>query len=334
MGSNTIENGTKSILSGGPMNRPFNHPAFKFRRFVLIGLVALSVSTLKVRQGLAVQEDAVLSSTAIKRTLAKLRPLHTKLGKPKPGQWLATHDEKGQSLQQYMRSKPNVLSGQRRKLYVQPIGDFSDTDNELIKISAEFLSIYFNCEVVTNKTLAESEIPESAQRTHPTWGVHQLLTSYILDRLLAPEVPADAFAVIAFTKSDLWPGDGWNFVFGYASLRERVGVWSLARFGDPEESAAARKQCLVRTIKVATHETGHMFSMPHCTRYECNMQGSNSLPESDGQPLFLCPICHAKILYATGCNPAKRFRKLIRFCEQHELEAETEYFQQALKKLE
>jgi hypothetical protein len=26
--------------------------------------------------------------------------------------------------------------------------------------------------------------------------------------------PADALAYLALTASDLWPGEGWNFVFG------------------------------------------------------------------------------------------------------------------------
>lgn len=296
---------------------------------LLIALVATGMYFAKPRPCDACQTEA-LSPTKIKRTITKLRSLHTKPGKPKDGEWLKTHKEKGQTFAQYRKSQPNVLEGRRRKLYVQPIGKFTETDNELISTSAEFLSIYFQCEVVINETLPESVVPDSAQREHPSWGVHQLLTSHILEEILAPQLPADAFATIAFTKSDLWPGDGWNFVFGYASFRERVGVWSLARFGDPEKDEATRKQCLLRTIKVATHETGHMFSIAHCIKYRCNMQGSNSMEESDSQPLFLCPECHAKILFASGCQPTERYKKLIEFCEQHELEDEKEYFERAL----
>ena len=53
-----------------------------------------------------------------------------------------------------------------------------------------------------------------------------------------PRRPEDAVAVLGLTTSDLWPGEGWNFVFGQASLRDRIGVWSLYRFGDPERSDA------------------------------------------------------------------------------------------------
>src|SRR5690606_22427518 len=109
----------------------------------------------------------------------------------------------------------------------------------------------------------------------------QILSGYVIDRLLAPRLPPDAAAYVSFTASDLWPGDGWNFVFGQASLRDRVGVWSVARYGDPAGGAAAFRQVLRRTLKVAVHETGHMFSMRHCTAYQCVMNGVNNQDESD-----------------------------------------------------
>ena len=33
------------------------------------------------------------------------------------------------------------------------------------------------------------------------------------------------------------------------------------------------------------HETGHMFSMRHCTKYECLMSGTNHMGETDRRPL-------------------------------------------------
>ena len=114
-------------------------------------------------------------------------------------------------------------------------------------------------------------------------------------------------AYIALTTSDLWPGQGWNFVFGQASVTDRVGVWSIWRNGDPHGDDEAYRTCLRRTLKTASHETGHMFSMQHCTFYECNMCGSNHREESDRQPLWLCPICLAKLCHATGADPGKRF---------------------------
>lgn len=302
--------------------------------FVLVLASCLDSGSVEAIQANGNSADRSLSVPAIKKTIKQLSPLHTKLGKPSEGQWLAHHRESGQTFAQYLRIRPNILTRQRNKLYVQPIGKFSPKQQELIKLSAQYLSIYYNCSVKILETKDETEIPANAQRNHPTWGDHQLLTPYILEKVLAPDLPADAFATIAFTSSDLWPGEGWNFVFGYASFRKRVGVWSLYRFGNPDADADAFRNCLLRTLKVATHETGHMFSIQHCIKYECNMQGSNSLPESDSQPLHLCPECHAKVIHATGGNPLARFDKLLQFCQTHRLQDELNYLKNAKSALE
>ncbi len=72
----------------------------------------------------------------------------------------------------------------------------------------------------------------------------------MLDKVLRRRLPDDACVFLALTASDLWPGAGWNFVFGQALLRERVGVWSIYRNGDPTESDDAYRLCLRRTIKL------------------------------------------------------------------------------------
>jgi archaemetzincin len=175
-----------------------------------------------------------------------------------------------------------------------------------------------------------SLIPERARRVHPSWGDKQILTPYVLDRLLKPRLPRDAVAYIAFTTSDLWPGRGWNFVFGQASLRDHVGVWSIYRNGDPERQF---RLCLLRTMKTATHELGHVFSMYHCTLYQCNMCGSNHRAESDRRPIACCPECVAKIWYVTGCDPVARYRKLAAFCAEQGLADEAAFYRKSIEAL-
>jgi archaemetzincin len=262
-----------------------------------------------------------------------LEPLDKALPDPSPGEWLAQHEEPGQSFLKYAKIRPNVLTRQRNVLYIQPIGDLSDTEKKLVRMTAAYLKVYFACDVKTLDAINADTIPENARRKHPQWGDPQLLTSHILEKVLAPKLPSDAFATIAFTNQDLWPGDGWNFVFGYAMYRDRVGVWSLYRNGDPDESEEAFKKCLWRTVKLATHETGHMFSMRHCTHAACNMQGSNSLQESDLQPLRLCSQCHAKTVFATGCDPIKRLKALKSLCAEYGFEKEVKQYQAAIEKL-
>jgi archaemetzincin len=164
---------------------------------------------------------------------------------------------------------------------------------------------------------------------HPEWGDEQILTRYVLEALLKPRRPDDALALLALTTSDLWPGGGWNFVFGEASLRERVGVWSLYRYGDPEESEATYRLCLRRTLKVAVHETGHMLGLLHCTAYECGMNGSNHLAEMDARPMAFCPECTAKVWWACSVEPSAWLESLARFAREQGLADEEAFWMQS-----
>ena len=274
-----------------------------------------------------------VSAKMLEEIMDKLRPLHTRLGPPRPGEWLYHHPEPGQSFAQYLRSRAVVPSVGRRVIYIQPLGTFTRAQRKIVDLAGDFLRRHYSLPGKLREGLPDSIVPASARRTHPSWGDKQILTSYVLDKLLLRRLPKDAFAYIAFTASDLWPGRGWNFVFGQASLRQRVGVWSIYRFGDPDKGGEHFRRCLRRTLSTAAHEIGHMCSMLHCTAYACNMCGSNSLPESDRRPLALCPECLVKLCWATKADPAERYRKLIEFCKTHGLKAEQAFYEKSLKAL-
>lgn len=148
-------------------------------------------------------------------------------------------------------------------------------------------------------------------------GPKQLLTTYLLNRVLMERRRDTDAAVLGITAFDLWPGAGWNFVFGQASLRERVGVWSMARNGDPDGRPAMRSLCALRTAMTATHETGHMFGIRHCIAYECGMNGSNHSGERDRQPLEFCAECQPKLWWTLGLDPLARSRALEAVARRH-----------------
>jgi archaemetzincin len=277
------------------------------------------------------QPPAAPPISKLERQIERLRALHSKLPPPGPSDWLAHHKEAGQTFAEYMACDPTLPRGARRTLYVLPLGDFTAAQQRIVDLSAEFLRRYFNLPATILDGIPLSEIPPRARRTHPSWGDSQILSTYVLDRVLRPRLPDDAAAMIALTAADLWPGDGWNFVFGQASLRHRVGVWSIYRNGDAEKEFAL---CLLRTIKTATHETGHMFSIDHCTAYRCNMCGSNSRAESDRNPLWLCPECVAKVAWATGDELVPRYRRLAEFCDEHGLRPQAEFYRRSIAVLE
>ncbi|MBN2685307.1 MAG: hypothetical protein JXR40_08505 [Pontiellaceae bacterium] len=263
----------------------------------------------------------------------KLKPLHQCLDAPEPGEWLYRFDEPGQTFLEYLQFGPTLPQDGQDTIYIQPIGTFTETQQQILNLTAEYMGLYYNLPITVNETIPLSTIPEDARRTHPQSDDKQILTTYILHEILKPNLPLDAAASIAFTSSDLWPGNGWNFVFGEASVRDRVGVWSIYRSGDPDLSERLFQLCLRRTLQTATHETGHMFSMFHCTAYECCMGGSMDLKEADGHPLYLCPECTAKMCWAMQVDPVERFTRLRDFCQKHGLQTEAEYYQNAINAL-
>jgi len=263
----------------------------------------------------------------------RIRPLHHTKTKPAPGDWLAQHREKGQSFDQYRRSKPMRPNTERTTVYIQPLGDFDETQQRLVRETAELTSRFYGLPTKLLDPLSLEIIPQGARRVHPAWGDRQILSTYVLDQVLKPRRPKDAAAMLALTTSDLWPGEGWNFVFGQASLRERVGVWSLYRYGTTNGGEAQYDQFRRRMFKVALHETGHMFGIHHCTAYECIMNGSNHLAEMDGRPMWFCPECVQKVWWGCDVKPVDRYRSLAEFADMHELEGEREYWNSCLKRL-
>ena len=280
---------------------------------------APSLSPREVEKLAAIREDGRI-----------LVPLHERKRPAQPGDWLARFHEAGQTFDQYLTSTPNRPGKGWTTLFVQPLGPFDGEQRRLLDITADLLGRFYGLPVRTLEPLGLEVLPGKARRLHPTTGNPQIHSPAVLD-LLKPRRPADALAVLCLTASDLYPRDDWNFVFGQASLGERVGVWSLARLGDPSKEFPA---CLKRTLSVALHETGHMFGIPHCTAYECGMNGSNSRAESDRQPMPFCPECEMKVWWNVGLDPVARYRALVEFAEARGLAAEARAWRASLAALE
>jgi archaemetzincin len=207
-------------------------------------------------------------------------------------------------------------------MYLQPVGDFDAAQAVAIEASAELLGDFYGMPVRMLERMDLAWVPHQARRLHPYSGVEQILTKFVL-RLLGRKKPADAVTVLAVTMSDLWPGKEWNFVFGQASRRAGVGVWSLHRLGDPELDS---KTFLRRTAKIAVHETGHMLGILHCKAYECGMSGSNHRAEADARPLWFCPEDEMKIWWACRVDPAERYGRLAEVAARNGLEREAEFW--------
>lgn len=234
---------------------------------------------------------------------------------PKPGDWLAVHWEPGQTFEDFAKEKWNRPDKARNKIYLQPLGEFPEKQSPSVEVLKEYVAAYFAMEVEILPPLALSEYTFTG-RINPYTRNRQILTRDVLT-FLQKKLPADAFCILAITMEDLYPEPSWNFVFGQASLKERVGVYSFVRY-DPafyreERGKDYQKVLLKRSCKVLVHEMAHMFGLKHCIFFKCVLNGSNHLEESDSRPLHLCPVCLRKLQFNIGFDVVGRFHKLNLF---------------------
>lgn len=226
---------------------------------------------------------------------------------PGPSDWLAQHPETPQTYDQYARTKPNLPDAQRRVLYLLPLGEFPSTAPSVDALG-KIVRAFYTLEVRVLPAVALRDV-KAKTRKHPEDRQLQLLAPDVL-RWLTARVPDDAYGLVAITMTDLYPQESWNFVFGMASLRERVGVQSFARqdpafFGEKRD-AGWEQLALRRATWTMVHELAHMFGLPHCTYFSCVVAGSNHQAEADRRPLHPCPVCLRKLHHAIGFDPAKR----------------------------
>ncbi|MCM8535094.1 MAG: archaemetzincin [Lentisphaeraceae bacterium] len=262
-----------------------------------------------------------------------LRPNFKPFGPILKGDWITTHgSDKGQSFEEYKKSNPNRPNLTKNKIYILQIGTFTESQEKILTDTMKYMEACFGVSVKKLSTFPLNKIPLTARRRHREWLHEQLNAKYIINDILYPNRPDDALALIAFTSKDLYPGEGWNFVFGLASLTKRIGVWSIFRNGDPSDSQAHYMTCLRRTISTAIHETGHILGIKHCLAYECVMCGSNSREESDRRGLSYCPQCMEKLTWNTDIPVRKHLEKLFKVSRQLGLIAESKFFANCLAK--
>jgi archaemetzincin len=246
---------------------------------------------------------------------------------PKPGDWLAEHQETGQGFDEFVRSKPNRPEKNRKKIYLQPLGQFPNGQVPLVESLGEYAGAYFAMEVEVLPPLALNDSNITTRINQYTKN-RQILTGDVL-AILQQDLPTDAFCVLSITMEDLYPEPSWNFVFGQASLRGRVGVYSFARY-DPVFYGLKRgkdyeKILLRRSCRVLAHETAHMFGLQHYIYFKCVLNGSNHLKESDSRPLHLCPVCLRKLQYSIRFDVVTRYRNLLHFYKKVGLNDEAQW---------
>ena len=242
---------------------------------------------------------------------------------PKLGEWLHQFPESGQSLEQYKAKDSKVLlNSKRRMIVLQPLGVFSNDQRLLLESLKEYAQAYFQIPTRISKPI---ELPDPSKSTLarmlPLDQRHnrcdrQYDAIAVVNKLLLPKLPLDAVVYLGITMEDLYAED-LNYVFGFGSFENRTGVYSLARYYSEFWNEAPTEQTklltLRRSLKVLNHETSHVFGLKHCIFYDCTMNGSNSLEETDRSSIHECPVCHEKLHWNLKFDPQKRFKSLREF---------------------
>lgn len=250
---------------------------------------------------------------------------------PQPGDWLYEHPENGQSLSEYVSSSPVAADSAHNVVYIQPLGNFTKAQQSVIQYTANYLQLFFNRSVLILPALNDDIVPDSLIR-YRTTPQEQLLTTPILN-YLERNTHKDGLMVMAITAKDLYPGGSFNFVFGQARMKKRVGVSSIYRYSANVDSLNY-SECLERLIKTSSHEMGHMLSIEHCTNAICVMNGANSLSEADNRPNRLCSECLNKLQWNLKFDIKQRLSRLDSFFLKHKLMPDYRLINQDLRRLQ
>lgn len=272
----------------------------------------------------------VINANAVPGFLDRLAVLDQKLGTPDQSDWLAAHAEPGQSFEKYIAGNPTRPGPTRPYFYLQPLGNFPTWQLGVIKNLGEYLGYFYGLPVKINPVITDPWYPVELERWTSD-GRKQVLTTYILDSVLLPQLPTDAAIFMGITNRDLYTGANNNFVFGLGTFHQRIAVASMFRFmGEKEDS----NLCLQRIIKTSSHEAGHVLGMWHCTHALCLMNGSNNVEELDKRPFHLCSVCTKKVYWNLQVSFYNRFKNLHKFYTQHGLYSEAEWVSKAQQVLQ
>jgi archaemetzincin len=264
--------------------------------------------------------------------------------RPLPGT-VAREGEAPQTYAEFVAERPPRPQPGLRTIAILPIGEYPRgfvVEYDAVRLVrspeptliARFLEAWFGLPTRMLPAMSDEVLERLPARELE--GRRQLDAAEVLEWLRGRR-PADAACVLALTLEDLYADDA-AWVFGYASIVERVGVHSMLRYDPGFADVMTRGPefehvILTRALRVLAHEVAHMFGLRHCFHFECLMNPTAGVEDLDRLPLHLCPVCLRKLWTVTGISIVARWEQLVTLCDELALHAEREWFAARLRAL-
>ena len=142
-------------------------------------------------------------------------------------------------------------------------------------------------------------------------GRRQWDADRLLD-LLFSRLPDEAMRILGVLDADMFAA-GRTFVFGYAHLRDGVGVYSLARLREEwYQRPIDQTQLHARVYRAVAHEVGHTFGNPHCETPGCVMGAVSHVESLDALGPSYCPECMRRVRRGLTVAPSSAEGKFQR----------------------
>lgn len=126
-------------------------------------------------------------------------------------------------------------------------------------------------------------------------NTRQLRSEDFLAYLMGMDRWASDEKVLAVVDEDAY-ALGTNFVFGHAELNGRFGAIYLSRMKPEFYGKRDNKSLfLLRVLKEASHEIGHILGLNHCPTPRCVMNFSISIWDVDKKDWKPCDKCLTKL---------------------------------------
>ena len=252
-----------------------------------------------------------LPDDSLKKILKTAEDFHNPIYAPEKDDWLSEQEEDGQTFNQFLYDRYNLMSVNRNIIYINPLQEMPQQflDNLLLYCQSFFYPMKVKLiNIVSLQSLkVKSTINKYSKKIQ--YNASQINSKTV------KYVPNDAHCMVSILLDDLYPESSWNFVFGLATIKDRVGVFSFARFSSSfekkNEVVNFDNFLLYCSCSTLTHEICHTFGLEHCIYYTCLMNGCNNMEEAKKQPLYECPVCLRKLHYSIGFDPLERYKQML-----------------------